>query len=52
MWDFKFDAPQFHNFFRPEKHNDRLELDPNDPNDQWFMQEHLDLTPTKIKIQR
>jgi hypothetical protein len=38
MWDFKFDAPQYCNFFRKQKKNNRIEVDPNDPDDMWFMQ--------------
>lgn len=37
MWDFKFDAPQYYNFFRKERKKTSIELDPTDPNDIWFM---------------
>ncbi len=41
MWDFKFDAPQYFNFFRPDKQSNRIEVDIRDPDDQWFMLEHI-----------
>lgn len=41
MWDFKFNAPQYYNFFRNEKNNESYEIDLQDSNDLWFLQEHL-----------
>lgn len=38
MWDFKFDAPKYYNFFRPLKCNAKVELDMSNPNDIWFLQ--------------
>lgn len=47
IWDFKFDAPQGHNFFQIDQPNLSIEIDPSNPNDEWFLFEHVELTPIK-----
>lgn len=48
MDEFSFDAPMHYNFFGIEKANDRIHIDPKDPNDAWFLVKHIELTPIKF----